>query len=148
MKRDERKDDFLQNVSEPSNPPDELAQHVSKQNHRRTNLSSIFCKSSESGRISIIYVIPIRFYGPRELNQKGVRRARYEENSRVTRKTSDDELIQHDNKMRNWDTKWKIQKSGKSRIVHGLVTKHDTNTNDNNNDCVALHDANTNDHFH
>ena len=91
---------------------------------------------------------------------------------------SDDELIQLDNKDEHLDTKWKIQKSGKSRIVYGLVTKHDANANDNIHglvtkhdadandnindcvtlhdadandnihDCVALHDANTNDHFH
>ena len=45
MKRheDERKDDFfLKNVSEPSNPPDELAQNVSKNNPFQTNYSSIF----------------------------------------------------------------------------------------------------------
>ena len=34
---------------------------------------------------------------------------------------SDDELLQHDNKMRNLDTKWKIQKSGKSRIFYDVV---------------------------
>ena len=33
---------FLQNVSRPSNPPDEVAQNVSKKNPRRTNYSSIF----------------------------------------------------------------------------------------------------------
>ena len=48
----------------------------------------------------------------------------------------DDELIQHDNKIENWDTKWEIQKSGKSRIVYGLVTKHDADANDNINDCT------------
>ena len=70
---------------------------------------------------------------------------------------SNDELIQSDNKMRI------RTRSGKSRIIHGLVTKHDAdandnihdcvalhnaNDNDNIHDCVALHDANTNDHFH
>ena len=38
-KRGEQKQ---KNVSRPSNPPDELAQNVSKKNHRRTNYSSIF----------------------------------------------------------------------------------------------------------
>ena len=67
------------------------------------------------------------------------------------------ELIQHDNKMRIGT------QSGKSRIVYGLVTKHDANANDNIHacvtlhdadvndniyDCVALHDAYTTDHFH
>ena len=35
------------------------------------------CKSSESDRFSIIYMIRIRFFRPRELNQKGFRAARY-----------------------------------------------------------------------
>ena len=76
---------------------------------------------------------------------------------------SDDELQQHDNKMRNLDTKWKIQKSGKSRFfydvvtkhnanandnIHACVTLHDTDVNDNIYDCVAPHDAFTTDHFH
>ena len=61
---------------------------------------------------------------------------------------SDDELIQLDNKMRIWTRSGKFRKSGKSRIVYGLVTKHDSDANDNIHDCVALHDANTNDHFH
>ena len=60
----------------------------------------------------------------------------------------DDELIQLDIKMRNWTRSGKFRKGGKSRIVYGLVTKHDANANDNIHDCVALHDANTNDHFH
>ena len=33
---------FEKNVSRPSNPPDELAQNVSKKNPFRTNYSSIF----------------------------------------------------------------------------------------------------------
>ena len=75
----------------------------------------------------------------------------------------DDELIQLVNKMRNWTRSEKFRKGGKSRIVYGLVTKHEATANDNINDCVklhdadvndnihdcvALHDANTNDHFH
>ena len=43
--------------------------------------------------------------------------------------------------------KWEIQKSGKSRIVYGLVTKHDADANDNINDCVTLHDADVNDNI-
>ena len=35
---------FPKNVSRPSNPPDELAQNVSKNNPRRTNYSSIFLR--------------------------------------------------------------------------------------------------------
>ena len=64
----------------------------------------------------------------------------------VTRK-SDDELIQHDNKIRIWTRSEKIETSGKSRIVYGLVTKHDADANDNINDCVALHDADVNDNI-
>ena len=40
----------------------------------------------------------------------------------------------------------KSQKSGKSRIVYGLVTKHDA-ANDNINDCVTLRDADVNDNI-
>ena len=41
--REMKRCEFLQkNVSRPSNPPDELAQHVSKKNPFRTNYSSIF----------------------------------------------------------------------------------------------------------
>ena len=44
MKRDkdDRKVFFVKNVSRSSNPPDELAQHVSKKNPFSTNYSSIF----------------------------------------------------------------------------------------------------------
>ena len=46
MKRREKKEKMTffskKNVSRPSNPPDELAQNVSKKNPRRTNYSSIF----------------------------------------------------------------------------------------------------------
>ena len=63
----------------------------------------------------------------------------------------------------NLHTKWRIQKSGKSRIIyeymtknnmnandniHACVTLHNTDVNDNIYDCVALHDAYTTDHFH
>ena len=60
---------------------------------------------------------------------------------------SDDELIQLDNKMRIWTRSGKFR-SGKSRIVCGLVTKRDADVNDNIHDCVAVHDANTTDHFY
>ena len=59
MKRDkdERK--------EPSNPPDESAQHVSDKNPRRTNYSSIFLSKVQNLTVfSIIYMIRIRFFGP------------------------------------------------------------------------------------
>ena len=52
LKRAERKDDFFRkNVSEPSNPSDELVQHVSKRNLFRTKFSSFFFTSSESYRV-------------------------------------------------------------------------------------------------
>ena len=61
---------------------------------------------------------------------------------------SDDELLQHDNKLKIGRRSGKIQKSGKSKIGYGMVTKHDADVNDNIHDCVALHDAFTTDHFH
>ena len=60
---------------------------------------------------------------------------------------SDDELIQLDNKMRNWTRSGQFR-SGKSRIVYGLVTKDDADVNDNIHDCVTLHDADVNDNIH
>ena len=52
MKRNERKDDFLKmNVSRPSNPPDELAQNVSKKSLSDELFLHFFCKSSESDRV-------------------------------------------------------------------------------------------------
>ena len=46
------------------------------------------------------------------------------------------------------DRKWEIQKSGKPRIIHGLVTKHNANANDNIHACVALHNTDVNDNIH
>ena len=62
MKRDERKDDFcLKNVSEPSKPPDGVAQNVSK--------NSFFSSKVQNLTVfSIIYMI--RFFGPGELIQR------------------------------------------------------------------------------
>ena len=80
MKRDrgEKCFFFLKNVSEPSNPPDELAQNVSKKNPRRTNYSSIFsAKVQNLAVFSFIYMIRIRFFGPQELIQNGFRAAQY-----------------------------------------------------------------------
>ena len=52
--RDERKEDFFaKNVSGPSNPPDELAQNVSKRNPRRTNYFSIF--SSKVQNLTVFF---------------------------------------------------------------------------------------------
>ena len=77
MKRDkdERKSFFFaKNVSRPSNPPDELAQNVSKKNPFRTNYSSFFsAKVQNLAVFSFIYMIRIRFFGPQELIQNGFR---------------------------------------------------------------------------
>ena len=65
---------FAKNVSRPSNPPDELAQNVSKKNPFRTNYSSIFsAKVQNLAVFSFIYMIRIRFFGPQELIQNGFR---------------------------------------------------------------------------
>ena len=52
MKRD-RGDFFPKNVSEPSNPPDELAQNVSKKIPVGRFIPPFFCNSAESGRFFI-----------------------------------------------------------------------------------------------
>ena len=77
--RSKRRDDFFleENVSRPSNPPDELAPHVSKKNPFRTNYSSIFsAKVQNLAVFSFIYMIRIRFFGPGELIQNGFSGAR------------------------------------------------------------------------
>ena len=59
MKRREKKEKmifFKKNVSEPSNPPDELAQNVSKKNPRRTNYSSIFSAKVQNPAVFFIYL--------------------------------------------------------------------------------------------
>ena len=60
MKRDkdERKSFFFfpKNVSRPSNPPDELAQNVSKKNPFRTNYSSIFSAKVQNLAVFFIYL--------------------------------------------------------------------------------------------
>ena len=67
---------FLKNVARPSNPPDELAQNVSKKIPRRTIHSSIFSSKVQNLTVfSFIYMIRIRFFGPGELIQNGFRRA-------------------------------------------------------------------------
>ena len=68
---------FWTNVSRPSNPPDELAQHVSKKSLSDELFLHFFCKSSESGRLSLIYMIRIRFFGPRDLILNYFRAAQY-----------------------------------------------------------------------
>ena len=65
-------------VSRPSNPPDELAQNVSKTNPFRTQYSSIFSSKVQNLTVFlIIYMIRIRFFGPGELIQNGFSAARY-----------------------------------------------------------------------
>ena len=76
---------FAKNVSRPSNPPDELAQNVSKKNPFRTNYSSIFsAKVQNLAVFSFIYMIRIRFFGPQELIQNGFRAGQYAAPARVT----------------------------------------------------------------
>ena len=62
MKRDETKLFFQKNVSRPSNPPDELAQHVSKKILFRRIIPPLFCKSAESGRF--FFFFEFDFLGP------------------------------------------------------------------------------------
>ena len=62
------------NVSELSNPPDELAENVSEKNPCH---SSIFPSKVQNLTVfSIIYMIRIRFFGPQELIQNGFSAAR------------------------------------------------------------------------
>ena len=63
---------FLEkNVWEPSNPPDELAQHVSKKKSLSDALFLHFSSKVQNLTVfSIIYMIRIRFFGPGELIQR------------------------------------------------------------------------------
>ena len=56
MKRDRGEIFFPKHVSRPSNPPDELAQNVSKKNPRRTNYSSIFSAKVQNLAVFFIYL--------------------------------------------------------------------------------------------
>ena len=47
----EKRISFVKNVSEPSNPPDELAQNASKKIPFRRIISPFFFESSESDRV-------------------------------------------------------------------------------------------------
>ena len=65
--RDERKDDFVEKCLKPEKPPDELAQNVAKKipfgriiPHFSSNVQNLTV-------FSIVYMIRIRFFGPREL---------------------------------------------------------------------------------
>ena len=78
MKRREKKEkmNFFQKMFEdPQYQPDELAHNVSKKIPFGRKFPPFFCKSSESDVFSIIYMIRIRFFGPRELIQNGFRAA-------------------------------------------------------------------------
>ena len=68
--RGEKRGFFCENVLEPSNPPDELAQHVSKKKKPSDELFLHFSSKVQNLTVfSIIYMIRIRFFGPRELIQ-------------------------------------------------------------------------------
>ena len=81
MKRCKKKEKifFSKNVSEPSNPPDELAQNVSKKSLSDEFFLHFFCKSSESGRFFIYLHDSNSFFfgGPGELIQNGFSAAQY-----------------------------------------------------------------------
>ena len=69
---------FRKNVSEPSKPSDELAQNVSKKKKKTLLDESFFFFSSKIQNLtvfSIIYMVRIRFFGPRELIWKEFRAA-------------------------------------------------------------------------
>ena len=68
---------FLKNVSRPSNPPDELAQSVSKKIPPGRIIPPFFSKVQNLTVFSIIYMIRIRFFGPGELNQRTFSAAQY-----------------------------------------------------------------------
>ena len=81
-KREEGKDDFFfeKNVSEPSNPPDELTQNVSKKKSPSDELFLHFSAKVQNLTVfSFIYMIRIRFFGPGELIQNGFRAAQYQD---------------------------------------------------------------------
>ena len=77
MKRD-RGVFFYKKISEPSNPPDELAQHVSKKIPVGRIVPPFFPSKVQNLTVfSIIYMIRIRFFGPGELIQNGFSAAQY-----------------------------------------------------------------------
>ena len=64
------------NVSRPSNPPDESAQHVSKKIPVGTNYSSIFSAKVQNLAVFFNYLHDSNsIFGPRKLNQKEFRAA-------------------------------------------------------------------------
>ena len=63
---------FLKNVWEPSNPPDELAENVSKKNPSRTNYSSIFLRKFRILPCFQLFTwFEFDFFGQEELIQNG-----------------------------------------------------------------------------
>ena len=66
-------------VSEPSNPPDELVQNVSKKSFSDELFLHFFAKVHNLTVFSIFYMIRIRFFGPGALIQNGFRRAQYKD---------------------------------------------------------------------
>ena len=61
-----KKIDFCENVSEPSSPPDELAQNISKKNPSRTNYSSFFVSKIQNDSNSIFRAGGINSEGVRD----------------------------------------------------------------------------------
>ena len=73
---------FEKNVSEPSNPPDELTQNVSKKIPFVRIIPPFVCRKVQNVTVfffffSFFYMIRIRFFGPGELIQNGFRAAQY-----------------------------------------------------------------------
>ena len=63
-----------------------IGKHVSTTNSFRTDYSSIFLQKVQNLAVfSIIYMIRVRFFGPRELNQNGFSGARYFRRGKVIR---------------------------------------------------------------
>ena len=77
MKRRDKKEKcffFLRNVSEPSNPPDELAENVSKKKSPSDELFLHFSVNVQNLAVfSFIYMIRIRFFGALGINSEWVR---------------------------------------------------------------------------
>ena len=64
-------------LKDPQTRQRNLAQNVSKKSPSDELFLHFSFESAESGRFSIIYMIRIRFFGPRELNQKVFSGAQY-----------------------------------------------------------------------
>ena len=73
MKRD--RGEKIKNVREPSNPPDELLQNVSKESPSDELFLHFSSKVQNLTVFSIFYMIRIRFFGRGELIEKKIRAA-------------------------------------------------------------------------